>query len=165
MKMKQISILHVYFYVIKLRSSNYLAIAKKIMENISQPILLFDGVCNLCNGVVQFIIKNDPKAKYKFCSLQSDYGQQLLESHQLPTDDFESFVLISGDKYYRKSTAALQLLRGLGGGWKLFYGFIIIPAPIRDFFYSLVANNRYKIFGRTDQCMVPTPELTNRFLD
>ena len=135
------------------------------MKEIEKPVLLFDGVCNLCNGVVQFVIKRDPDAKFKFSSLQSNMGQQLLQKFQLPTDDFESFVLVEGERYYKKSTAALRLLKKLGKGWQLFYALIIVPAPIRDFFYSLIANNRYKVFGRTDECWIPTPDLRARFLD
>ncbi len=130
-----------------------------------RPVLLFDGVCNLCNGVVQFVIKRDPAAKISFSSLQSDYGQSLLKQHNLPTDDFETFVLVEDGKYFQKSTAALKLMKSLGGGWQLLYAFMIIPAPIRDFFYSLVANNRYKLFGRSDECWLPSPELKARFLD
>ncbi len=130
-----------------------------------RPVLLFDGVCNLCNGVVQFVIKRDPDAKVSFSSLQSEFGQSLLKKFNLPTDDFETFVLVDGDKFYKKSTAALKLLRMLGGGWQLLYGFIIVPAPIRDFIYSLVANNRYKLFGRSDECWLPSPELKTRFID
>ena len=135
------------------------------MIALNKPVLLFDGVCNLCNGVVQFVIKRDPEGRFKFSSLQSNTGQELLEKFNLPTTDFESFVLIEGDRYYKKSTAALRLFKKLGGGWQLLYAFMIIPAPIRDFFYSLVANNRYKVFGRADQCWIPTPDLRARFLD
>lgn len=135
------------------------------MTALNKPVLLFDGVCNLCNGVVQFVIKRDPEGRFKFSSLQSNTGQELLEKFNLPTTDFESFVLIEGDRYYKKSTAALRLFKKLGGGWQLLYAFMIIPAPIRDFFYSLVANNRYKVFGRADQCWIPTPDLRARFLD
>ena len=135
------------------------------MKETDRSILLFDGVCNLCNGVVQFVIKRDPKAKFKFSSLQSSTGQQLLKKFQLPTTDFESFVLIEGERYYRRSTAALRLMKKLGKGWQLLYVFIIVPAPIRDFFYNLIANNRYKVFGRTDECWIPTPELKARFLE
>ncbi len=135
------------------------------MNELEKPVLLFDGVCNLCNGVVQFVIKRDPDAKFSFTSLQSNMGQRLLQKFQLPTSDFESFVLVEGDRYYRKSTAALRLFNKLGGGWRLLYAFMIVPVPIRDFFYNLVANNRYKIFGRTDECWIPTPELKARFLE
>ena len=135
------------------------------MREVNKPVLLFDGVCNLCNGVVQFVIKRDPEERFKFSSLQSNTGQELLKKFNLPTTDFESFVLIEGDRYYKKSTAALHLFKKLGSGWQLLYAFMIIPAPIRDFFYSLVANNRYKVFGRADQCWIPTPDLRARFLD
>lgn len=135
------------------------------MKESDRPVLLFDGVCNLCNGVVQFVIKRDPQGKFRFSSLQSGTGQELLQKFDLPTTDFESFVLVEGNRYYRKSTAALRLFKKLGKGWQLLYAFIIIPTPIRDWFYSLVANNRYKVFGRTDECWIPTPELKARFLD
>lgn len=128
-------------------------------------ILLFDGVCNLCNGFVKFIIKRDPKGKFRFASLQSEKGQELLQKFNLPTEDFHSFVFIQGDQYYLRSTAALNVLRVLGGFWKPFYAFIIIPRPIRDFFYRIVAKSRYKLFGKKDSCMIPTPELKERFLD
>ena len=130
-----------------------------------KPILLFDGVCNLCNNTIQFVIKHDPKGKFKFCSLQSTTGQEILKKFQLPTTDFESFVLVNGDKYYRKSSAALKMFTTLGGGWKLLAVFFIVPKPIRDYFYSLIANRRYKIFGRTDQCWLPSPERQARFID
>ena len=133
------------------------------MDN-NQNILLFDGVCNLCNGVVQFIIKRDKEGKFKFAALQSEAGQGILKKFGLPLDDFESFVFVQGDKYYQKSTAALHVARELGGIWKLFYFFIILPKSFRDFLYSLIANSRYKIFGRQDSCMIPTPELKGRFL-
>lgn len=129
-----------------------------------ENILLFDGVCNLCNGVVQFIIKRDKKAKFKFTALQSDAGQQLLKQYNLPLDDFESFVFIHKGIAYQRSGAALRVARELGGFWKLFYGFIILPKIIRDSIYNLIAGSRYKIFGRQDSCMIPTPELRSRFL-
>ncbi len=130
-----------------------------------ENILLFDGVCNLCNGVVQFIIKRDPKAKIKFAALQSEPAQALLKRFNLPVKDFESFVFIHNDKYYQKSEAALNVAKEMGGVWKLFYGFIILPKFFRDFIYELISNSRYKIFGRTDSCMIPTPELRSRFLE
>lgn len=131
----------------------------------NHPILLFDGVCNLCNGFVQFVIKRDKKAKFKFASLQSEAGQELLNEYGLKTEDFESFVYIKNNKFYQKSSAALTLLSDLGGLWILFYPLMIFPRFIRDFVYNLVARNRYKMFGKTESCMVPTPELKARFLD
>lgn len=135
------------------------------MKNDESHILLFDGVCNLCNRLVQFTIKRDPKGKFKFASLQSDSGQSFLKQFGLPTDDFDSFVYVKGNQYFLKSSAALHVLKELGGLWKLFYFFIIIPRPIRDFVYNLIAKSRYKTFGKSDTCMIPTPELKQRFLD
>ncbi len=135
------------------------------MDNNQKHILLFDGVCNLCNSIVQFTIKRDPKGKFKFASLQSERGQSLLKQFGLPTDDFDSFIFIIGDKYFRKSSAGLHVLKELDGAWKVLYIFIIIPGPLRDFVYNIIAKTRYKIFGKRDTCMVPTPELKQRFLE
>lgn len=135
------------------------------MDKNKSSIVLFDGVCNLCNGLVQFIIKNDPKGKFRFASLQSEAGQLLLKNLGLKTDDFDTFVLVRGDQYFVRSTAALRVLNELGGMWKLFSVFWIFPAPLRDFFYNVIANSRYKLFGRRESCMVPTAELKQRFLD
>jgi len=128
-------------------------------------ILLFDGVCNLCNGVVQFIIRHDRKKKIKFAPLQSESGQQLLKKFSLPLNDFDSFVFIHENNYWTKSSAGLKVLNELGAGWKIFYPLIFIPKFIRDFFYSIVAKTRYKIFGRKKVCMIPTPEIRERFLE
>ncbi len=129
------------------------------------PILLFDGVCNLCNGTVQFLIKRDREGKFKFASLQSDVAKELLKAYGLSPDAFDSFVYLKNGRSYQRSTAALHVLKDLGGLWKLFYGFIILPAPFRDLVYNLIARNRYRVFGRRDSCMIPTPELKSRFLD
>jgi len=135
------------------------------MHNNKTHILLFDGVCNLCNGVVQFTIKRDTNKKIKFAALQSETGQALLESFGLPTNDLDTFVFITGGKYYLKSTAGLHLLKELGGLWQLFYILIIFPRPLRDFIYTLVAKTRYHIFGKRDSCYVPSAEIKQRFLD
>jgi predicted DCC family thiol-disulfide oxidoreductase YuxK len=134
------------------------------MNEPAKNIVLFDGVCNLCNGLVRFIIKRDRNGKFKFASLQSEIGQQWLLRFGLAKNEFESFVLIEGDKYYVKSAAALIMLRGLGGIWKVFYVFILVPRPVRDFMYDLIAKSRYRIFGKRNICMIPTPELKERFL-
>jgi predicted DCC family thiol-disulfide oxidoreductase YuxK len=134
------------------------------MDEPAKNIVLFDGVCNLCNGLVRFIIKRDRNRKFKFASLQSEIGQQRLQRFGLAKNEFESFVLTRGDRYYLKSTAALKMLREVGSIWKVFYVFIILPRPVRDFIYDLIAKSRYKIFGKRDVCMVPTPELKERFL-
>lgn len=135
------------------------------MSDKETHILLFDGVCNLCNSMVQFSIKRDPKEKLKFASLQSESGQKLLKKFGLPTDDFHSFVFIKGDKYFLKSSAGLHVLKELGGVWKLFYILIIFPRPMRDFFYNIIAKTRYNIFGKRDVCMIPTSEIKKRFLE
>ncbi|MCX6188833.1 MAG: thiol-disulfide oxidoreductase DCC family protein [Bacteroidetes bacterium] len=129
-----------------------------------ENLLLFDGVCNLCNHTVQFIIKRDKGAKFKFAALQSDIGQALLKKYDLPLKDFESFVLIRKGNYYQRSSAALQVAKVLGWPWRLFYIFILIPKFIRDFFYNIISNSRYNVFGRQDSCMIPSPELKERFL-
>ena len=134
------------------------------MDKPGKNILLFDGVCNLCNGLVRFIIKRDKKAEFKFASLQSAAAQQLMNDVGLSGLKMESVVLIQGDHYYLKSTAVLKMLRELGGAWSLSYVFIWIPRSVRDFIYDLIAKSRYKIFGKQDSCMIPTPEQEARFL-
>ena len=133
-------------------------------NNMNDNILLFDGFCNMCSGIVKFTIKRDPKGKFKFATLQSEEGQALLKKFNLQTNDFESFVFIKNEKCYLKSTAGLEVLRELGGIWKLAYIFIIIPRSFRDLIYDLIAKSRYKIFGKKKECMIPTPEIENRFL-
>jgi predicted DCC family thiol-disulfide oxidoreductase YuxK len=129
-------------------------------------ILLFDGVCNLCNRVVLFVIKRDAGAKFRFAALQSEAGQRLLKKFKLPLNDFDSFVLIIGEKYYLRSTAGLHVFKELGGSWKLIYYLLIIfPVPLRDLVYRFVAKTRYRIFGRKDSCMIPSPGIKERFLE
>jgi predicted DCC family thiol-disulfide oxidoreductase YuxK len=149
------------------KDSSFLDGALKIfflMNETGTDIILFDGICNLCNGLVLFIIKRDKDGRFKFASLQSDFGQRSLKQFGLVETGFESLVLIRGDKYYLKSTGVLKMLKELGGIWKAFYIFIVIPHPVRDFFYDMVAKSRYKIFGKRNTCMIPTPELKERFL-
>ena len=128
-------------------------------------IVLFDGDCNLCNKLVLFIISRDKNAKFKFASLQSQVGQSLLKEHNIPIDDIDSFVLIKDSSFFLKSSAGLHLLKEIDGFWKLFYLLIIIPPPLRDFVYDKIANSRYRVFGKRDECMVPTAELKDRFLE
>ncbi|MEO6404185.1 MAG: thiol-disulfide oxidoreductase DCC family protein [Ferruginibacter sp.] len=129
------------------------------------PIILFDGICNLCNQAVQFVIKQDKKSIFKFASLQGHHGQHLLKQYHLSQDDFNSFVLISNNKLYTRSAAALKIARHLTSPANLLYGFIIVPAFIRNAVYNIIAKNRYRWFGKKDECMIPTPELKERFLD
>ncbi|HEX8461049.1 MAG TPA: DUF393 domain-containing protein, partial [Segetibacter sp.] len=111
---------------------------------IQQPVILFDGICNLCNSVVQFVIKKDKKNHFKFASLQSSFGQQLLKQVNLPDHNFNSFVLFYKGKVYLRSTAALMVARHLSGLWPVLYTLIIIPSFIRNTVYNIVAANRYK---------------------
>jgi predicted DCC family thiol-disulfide oxidoreductase YuxK len=134
-------------------------------EYSSKKIILFDGVCNLCNRSVQFIIRRDKKKKFLFGSLQGKFGQEILKKYNLPADNFSSFMLLENEKLYTRSTAALRMLKHLGRGWQLMYGFIILPGFIRDSVYNWIAKNRYKWYGKRDECMVPAPELRERFLD
>jgi predicted DCC family thiol-disulfide oxidoreductase YuxK len=128
------------------------------------PVILFDGVCNLCNGAVQFVIRHDPKGVFRFAALQSDMGRALLIKHHLDPTELHSIVVILDDKVYRKSGAALEIARRLSGGWRLFYSFKIVPKFLRDWLYDGIAANRYRWFGKKEQCMIPRPELQSRFL-
>ena len=130
-----------------------------------RPIILFDGVCNLCNGAVRFIIKRDRKNYFSFASLQSTEGQKLLAEHSLPLNEFNSFILIENKKAYTRSKGALMVLKKLNRLWPLLYGFIIVPPFIRNAVYNWVSKNRYKWFGKKDACMIPTAELKARFLN
>lgn len=136
----------------------------KIPENVYQSIILFDGVCNLCNGFVQFLIKRDLKSKFKFATLQSESGQRLLGKCNLTKDKTETVILIDGGEKYIKSEAVFRIIRILGGWIKLVLIFSLLPRAFTDFIYDQVAKNRYRIFGKRNECMVPTPALRNRFL-
>jgi predicted DCC family thiol-disulfide oxidoreductase YuxK len=127
-------------------------------------IVLFDGDCNFCDASVQFIIQRDSKGYFNYTSLQSDVGQKLLKEHNIP-EDLDSFMLIEDGQAYTKSAAALQVARHLDGAWKLLYAFIVVPAPLRNLIYDYIAANRYKWFGKKDDhCMLPSPEVRQRFL-
>lgn len=136
-----------------------------LIKTEANTILLFDGVCNLCNGTVRFIINKDSKKSIKFAALQSEGGREIIEKIRLEANYLKSLVLIIGDKYYLKSDAVFQILTILGGVWKLFYVFKLIPKSIRDYMYDLIAKYRYKVFGRKEICMIPTEEIRQRFLE
>lgn len=127
-------------------------------------IILFDGVCNLCNSSVDFIVRRDKRGIFKFASLQSELGQAILKENHLPADDFQSVLLVQNGKIYQKSMAALMIARQLSGLWFLMYGFVIIPAFLRNWIYNLIAQNRYKLFGKKESCRMPTLEERSRFL-
>lgn len=128
------------------------------------PIILFDGVCNLCNSTVKFVLKRNSKANIRFAAMQSESGKELLQQYQLPENEMESFVFIDNNKAYKRSTAALMVCRYLRGLWPLCYIFMIVPSFIRNGVYNWVARNRYKWFGVRKECMVPTPEIRSRFI-
>lgn len=128
-------------------------------------VVLFDGVCNLCNGVVNFIIDRDPSARFRFAALQSTQAAALLAPlGRVPEVDPQSFILVEDGRVYERSSAALRVARKLPGAWKLFYAFVVVPTPIRDAVYRFIARNRYRWFGKADACRMPTPELRARFL-
>lgn len=128
----------------------------------SDPIILFDGVCNLCNSSVQFVIRNDKRGIFRFSPLQSAFGQAHLNPNS--KEKLLSVILLVNGKTYERSRAALEIAKRLGGLWPLTYVFIIVPPFIRDFLYDWVSKNRYRWFGRTEECMIPTPELKSRFI-
>ncbi|MYL33582.1 DUF393 domain-containing protein [Pontibacillus yanchengensis] len=127
-------------------------------------IILFDGECNFCDVSVQFILKRDKQEQFTFASLQGEHGQKLLKQHGI-SSSVDSFVLVDDKQIHFQSTAALKVCKELAGAWKLLYVFIVIPKPIRDKVYNFVANNRYKWFGKKNQCALPSPETRKRFLD
>ncbi|WP_339606390.1 thiol-disulfide oxidoreductase DCC family protein [uncultured Roseivirga sp.] len=137
---------------------------QKTSVNQEHDILLFDGVCNLCNNSVNFIIDRDPKKHFKFAALQSEFGQSKLKELGFNQEEFDSLVLLSNGKVYRKSSAALRIAKKLSGLWPLLYVFIIIPPFIRHGIYDIIGKNRYKWFGKQDSCRMPTPELKQRFI-
>ncbi len=125
------------------------------------PVILFDGVCNLCTGSVRFVIERDSRKRFRFASLQSAVAEKLLGSR----DQLESMVLVAGGKVYRKSTAALLIARRLDGLWPLLAAFLVIPKFLRDAVYDWIGSRRYRMFGKRDVCWTPKPELADRFLD
>jgi predicted DCC family thiol-disulfide oxidoreductase YuxK len=128
-------------------------------------LILFDGVCNLCSGFVQFIIKKDPTAKFRFASLQSDFGKSQLVRFNLDPDLLHSIIVIDGEVALQRGDAALHIANHLGGLWKILNVFKILPKFFRDAIYNVIAKNRYRIFGKKDSCMIPTPGLKERFIE
>ena len=130
----------------------------------ASPVLLFDGVCNLCNASVQWVLLHDRKGIFHFAALQSDTGQALLRQWGRSTEDFDTVVLVDGDRLLLHSDVPLEIVRRLGGWWKLLYVFKIVPRPVRNAIYGWVARNRYRWFGKRQECMLPRPEWKNRFV-
>ncbi len=131
----------------------------------NKKIILFDGVCNLCNSSVQFLIKHDEKDVFRFVALKSDLGIAIIKHIGIDIKKTDSIILYEpGKAYYYKSNAALEIAKTLGGILSFVPVFYIIPSPIRDFFYDYIAKNRYKWYGKKESCMIPTPELQSKFL-
>ena len=132
-------------------------------KNIQQNLILFDGVCNLCNGFVQFVIRHDKKKKFKFSSLQSSFSQALIAENYPELKEMKTIAYITNGEMMVRSTAALYILKDLGGIFSFPFVAMIIPAFIRDFFYNWLSARRYKFFGKSAVCMVPTAEMRERF--
>ena len=130
----------------------------------NKSIILFDGVCNLCNSSVNFIIKHDKKKHFLFASLQSDAAKEILLHHSLNKIIFDSIILIEDTIIYEKSTAVLRIAKKLNNGFQLLYVFILIPKILRDKIYDYIAKNRYKWYGKKNTCMLPSKDLKSRFL-
>ncbi len=130
----------------------------------NEPIVLFDGVCRFCNGSVNFLIDRDVRKRLRFAPLQSEVAQRLLRRFGLPTDEFDTMILVENGRAYARSTAALRIARRLGGWWPLLTILLAIPPFLRDAAYRVLAGNRYRWFGRSETCRVPTPEIRDRFL-
>lgn len=136
------------------------------MDNISDshPVILFDGVCNLCSGFVQWLIRRDGQALFRYASLQSEVGQQLLRAYSLDAAALSTVVMVHRGRAYTHSDVPLEIARLLGGPWAALYAFKLVPQRLRNAMYNFVARNRYRWFGRQESCMMPTPELKERFL-
>jgi predicted DCC family thiol-disulfide oxidoreductase YuxK len=145
-------------------SQNLFSTLSVTLAVMSHPIILFDGICNFCEGTVKFVLQRDKHDVFRFASLQSEIGQQYLQQFGLSTTDLDTFVLVEGNTYTTRSTAGLRVLRHLPFPWNMAYVFIILPGFIRDTVYKLVARNRYKIWGKKDECMLPTPEMRAKFI-
>ncbi|MBN8835720.1 MAG: DUF393 domain-containing protein [Sphingobacteriia bacterium] len=135
--------------------------------NTEHPVILFDGVCNLCNGAINWVIRHDKKHRFRFAALQSTFAKQVLDNH-LPLHTAttpDSIILLEKGIVFTRSAAVLKIARQLDGIWPLFYTFIIVPPFIRDYFYNFIARNRYKWFGRKEDCLLPDWPLKNLFYD
>ncbi len=132
----------------------------------NKKIILFDGVCNLCNNTVKFIIKRDRNDVFRFAPLQSDIGKKLTQERGIDTENIDSIIVIDpGIAYYIKSDAFFEVVNTIKGGWQVLTIFKhILPTPVRDWFYDRIAKSRYSWFGKKDTCMIPTPELQEKFL-
>ncbi len=137
------------------------------MENLpkDKKIILFDGVCNLCDATVQFIIKRDKKDMFRFVPLQSELGQQIIKHIGVDTSKTDSIILyVPGSAYYYKADAAIRIAKQLGGLFPMMGAFSILPNRLSNTIYDYIARNRYKWYGKKEECMIPTPEMKAKFL-
>jgi predicted DCC family thiol-disulfide oxidoreductase YuxK len=134
------------------------------VTQIPDSLVLFDGVCNLCSALVQFVIRHDPAAKFRFAAIQSEIGREIFQSHGLDPADLQTFVFIADGETFLRSDAAIEVVSRFGGAWRIFRVFRFVPRVVRDSIYTIVARNRYRWFGRKEVCMVPTTEIKERFL-
>ena len=126
-------------------------------------IVFFDGVCNLCNGAVKFLLNIDTKKKLRFASLQSPRAEKILK-HSVQTSTLDSIVYLKNGQEFKKSSACLEIAKDMGRFWQILYIFILIPRPIRDFIYDAIAVNRYRLFGKKNTCMRPSSSMKDQFL-
>ena len=129
-----------------------------------QPFILFDGVCNLCDHSVQFVLKREKQPRILFAALQSNAGKELAAQFKITENDLSSFIFVENGYVFRKSTAALKVCRHLKGAWPLCYLLMIVPRFLRDSIYDYVAKNRYKWYGKKESCLLPSPEQRHRFI-
>jgi predicted DCC family thiol-disulfide oxidoreductase YuxK len=134
------------------------------MTTIEHPVILFDGVCNLCSGAVQFIVKRDPRGVLQFASLQSQYARQKLQDRGFDPEALYSIIVLYKGKILEKSDAVIEIAKHLSAPWRWFKIFRIVPRALRDAIYNVIARNRYRWFGKKNQCMIPTPALKARFV-
>ncbi|HSU15293.1 thiol-disulfide oxidoreductase DCC family protein [Longimicrobium sp.] len=128
------------------------------------PLVLYDGTCGLCSRSVQLILRHDRRGRFRFAALQSDAGRAVLARHGLPADRLDTVVLVDGGRAFTKSRAALRIARGMDAPWPALWPLALVPRAVADFCYDRVARNRYRLFGRTEACMLPPPEVRARFL-
>jgi predicted DCC family thiol-disulfide oxidoreductase YuxK len=134
------------------------------MTEKEHAVILFDGICNFCNDRINFIIRHDKRDYFRYTPMQSETGMKIMKENNLDATSPDSFFLVENGKSYDRSTAALRIVRKLSGAWPLLYFFIIVPKFLRDIGYKIVAKNRYKWWGKKDACMIPTPEVRQKFL-
>ncbi|MFT4713725.1 MAG: putative DCC family thiol-disulfide oxidoreductase YuxK [Candidatus Azotimanducaceae bacterium] len=128
-------------------------------------VIIFDGVCNLCNGAVNFIIQRDPQRKFKFAPMQSEAAQQLIDAYQASDTELDTLLLVEGDVFRVRTDAVLAIAAELTWPWRLFRVLTVFPAPFRDYFYRHLAGNRYRLFGKRAACMIPNEDIKSRFID